>query len=341
MKLLVTGAAGFIGSAFIREALKQGHSIVVLDALTYAGHLENLEDILKPGTVDFEKGDICDFENNFKLLKKYQINALLNFAAESHVDNSISGPKKFIETNILGTFALLEAARNYFASLTDAQKSEFRYLQVSTDEVYGSLGETGKFHEALPYQPNSPYSASKASSDHLVRAWFHTYGLPTITTNCSNNYGPRQYPEKLIPVMITKALKGEALPVYGTGGNIRDWIHAEDHSRGILLALKKGTPGETYCFGGNSERNNLEVVKSICSILDEVQPRSDKKSYSEQISFVKDRAGHDWRYAIDDTKAQKELGFVREYKKFEDGLVATIKWYLANQEWSQKVTGKN
>jgi dTDP-glucose 4,6-dehydratase len=341
MKLLVTGAAGFIGSAFIREALKQGHSIVVLDALTYAGHLENVEDILKPGTVDFEKGDICDFENNLKLLKKYQINALLNFAAESHVDNSISGPKKFIETNIMGTFALLEAARNYFATLTDSQKAEFRYLQVSTDEVYGSLGEEGKFHEALPYQPNSPYSASKASSDHLVRAWFHTYGLPTITTNCSNNYGPRQYPEKLIPVMITKALKGESLPVYGTGGNIRDWIHAEDHSRGILLALKKGQPGQTYCFGGNSERNNLEVVKSICSILDEVKPRSDKKSYSEQISFVKDRAGHDWRYAIDDSKAQKELGFVREYKKFEDGLVATINWYLANQEWSQKVTSKN
>jgi dTDP-glucose 4,6-dehydratase len=339
MNLLVTGAAGFIGSAFIREALKHGHRVVILDALTYAGHTENFDDILKPGTLDFEKGDIRNFDNNLSLLKKYNIDALLNFAAESHVDNSISGPKEFIDTNINGTFSLLEATRSYIGN-DEIKKTKFRFLHVSTDEVYGSLGETGKFNESLPYQPNSPYSASKAASDHLVRAWHHTYGINTITTNCSNNYGPRQFPEKLIPVMIQKCLKGEPLPVYGTGGNIRDWIHVEDHSRGILLALTHGVAGETYCFGGNSERNNLDVVKSICAILDEVRPRADKKSYTEQITFVKDRAGHDWRYAIDDTKAQRELGFERQYKKFEDGLRATVTWYLENAQWAEKVTSK-
>lgn len=340
MKLLVTGAAGFIGSAFVREAIKAGHHVVAYDVLTYAGHLENLEDILKPGHVDFEKADIKDFNQALSILKKYSIDCVLNFAAESHVDNSISGPRAFIETNVLGTFSMLEASRSYWSDLTGSKKENFRYLQVSTDEVYGSLGETGKFHEDLPYQPNSPYSASKAASDHLARAWFHTYKLPTITTNCSNNYGPRQFPEKLIPVMITKCLTGDKLPVYGNGGNIRDWIHVEDHSRGVLLALTKGTPGETYCFGGNSERNNLQVVKSICSMLDEIKPRQDKKSYHEQVSFVQDRAGHDWRYAIDDNKAQKQLGFTRQYKQFEDGLKHTIQWYLSNLNWVDKVKSK-
>lgn len=340
MRLLVTGAAGFIGSSFVRQALKENYKIVILDALTYAGHMENIQEILKPGEVDFVKSDIKSFEDNLNIFNQYKIDAVINFAAESHVDNSISGPKAFVDTNILGTFALLEASRSYFQKLSDEAKKNFRYVQVSTDEVYGTLGDTGKFHEKLPYQPNSPYSASKAASDHLARAWYHTYKLPTITTNCSNNYGPRQFPEKLIPVMITKCLKQEPLPVYGTGGNIRDWIHAEDHSNGVLLALKKGTPGETYCFGGNSERNNLDVVKSICTILDELKPRADKKSYNELISFVQDRAGHDWRYAIDDSKAQKELGFTRKYKQFEEGLKATVIWYLENMKWVEQVKNK-
>lgn len=340
MRLVVTGAAGFIGSAFVREAIQAGHDIVILDALTYAGHMENIDGILKPGKVDFVKSDIKSFDDSLAIFQKYNVDAVVNFAAESHVDNSISGPRAFIETNIMGTFALLEASRSYWQKLDGAKKTNFRYVQVSTDEVYGSLGDTGKFHEKLPYQPNSPYSASKAASDHLARAWFHTYHMPTITTNCSNNYGPRQFPEKLIPVMITKCLAGENLPVYGNGGNVRDWIHVEDHSRGVLLALTKGTPGETYCFGGNSERNNLQVVNTICTILDEVRPRSDKKSYKEQISFVQDRAGHDWRYAIDDTKAQKELGFNRQYKQFEDGLKATVLWYLDNLGWVDQVKSK-
>lgn len=340
MRLVVTGAAGFIGSAFVREAIQAGHDIVILDALTYAGHLENIDSILKPGKVDFVKSDIKSFDDSLAIFQKYNVDAVVNFAAESHVDNSISGPRAFIETNIMGTFALLEASRSYWQKLDGAKKTNFRYIQVSTDEVYGSLGDTGKFHEKLPYQPNSPYSASKAASDHLARAWFHTYHMPTITTNCSNNYGPRQFPEKLIPVMITKCLAGEKLPVYGNGGNVRDWIHVEDHSRGVLLALTKGTPGETYCFGGNSERNNLQVVNTICAILDEVRPRSDKKSYKDQISFVQDRAGHDWRYAIDDTKAQKELGFSRQYKQFEDGLKATVLWYLNNLGWVDQVKSK-
>lgn len=341
MRIVVTGAAGFIGSAFVREAAQNGHEIVILDALTYAGHMENIEDILKPGKIDFVKSDIKSFEDSLSLFQKYNVDSVVNFAAESHVDNSISGPRAFVETNVMGTFSLLEASRAYYQKLETSKKANFRYVQVSTDEVYGSLGDTGKFHEELPYKPNSPYSASKAASDHLARAWFHTYGLPTVTTNCSNNYGPRQFPEKLIPVMITKCLSGEKLPVYGNGGNVRDWIHVEDHSRGVLLALTKGLPGETYCFGGNSERNNLQVVNTICAILDEVRPRTDKKSYKEQISFVQDRAGHDWRYAIDDSKAQKNLGFDRRYKQFEDGLKATVIWYLDNLGWVDKVKSKN
>jgi dTDP-glucose 4,6-dehydratase len=340
MKLLVTGAAGFIGSSFVRDALKHNHSIYVLDMLTYAGHIENIEDLIEKKQLMFIKEDICNFESNLKILNEYKIDAVVNFAAESHVDNSIHGPKDFIQTNILGTFALLEASRSYWSKLPDQAKTNFRYLQVSTDEVFGSLGDTGKFSETTAYQPNSPYSASKAAADHLVRAWHHTYKLPTITTNCSNNYGPRQFPEKLIPLMINHALTGKALPVYGNGSNIRDWIHVEDHASGVLLALTKGTPGSTYCFGGNSERNNLHVVQTLCKMLDELKPRADKKSYAEQISFVTDRAGHDWRYAIDDTLAQKELGFTRKYKNFEEGLHQTIKWYLENQEWVKKVSEK-
>lgn len=340
MNILVTGAAGFIGSSFIREALKKTYKIHVIDALTYAGHIENIEELVASKQISFTRGDICDSFFLNSLFINNEFSAVVNFAAESHVDNSISNPQKFIETNVFGTFQLLEASKKYWNTLAGDDKKNFRYLQVSTDEVYGTLGDSGKFHEALPYKPNSPYSASKAAGDHLVRAWYHTYGLPTLATNCSNNYGPRQFPEKLIPVMITNALQMKSLPVYGNGGNIRDWIHVEDHSRGVLLALERGIPGETYCFGGNSERNNLQVVQTICDLLDRTRPRSDKKSYRELIVFVKDRAGHDWRYAIDDTKAQKELGFEREYKDFEQGLSATLDWYLNNSNWIQKVISK-
>ena len=332
--LLVTGACGFIGSAFVRQAVEKGHQITVLDALTYAGHKENLAGVPHELVV----GPIQDKNLVQKLLQANRFAGLVNFAAESHVDRSITGPAPFIETNIQGTFNLLSCSYDYWKALADTEKAKFRYLQISTDEVYGSLGPTGKFNETLPYQPNSPYSASKASADHLVRAWFHTYGLPTLTTNCSNNYGPRQFPEKLIPHMITCALTGKPLPVYGDGGNIRDWIHVEDHCNGILLALEKGRPGSTYCFGGNAERNNLDVVKTICKELDRLRPRKDGKSYSELIAFVPDRLGHDRRYAIDDALAQKELGFKRRYD-FETGLKHTIQWYLDNADWCKAVIG--
>lgn len=339
--ILVTGAAGFIGSAFTRIALEKKYRITILDAMTYAGHIENLEEVLSSGKCDLVKGDIQDFNLVDSLFQKNNFCGVLNFAAESHVDNSISGPKAFIETNILGTFNLLEVTRKHWAQWPIDKKNQFRFLHVSTDEVFGQLGETGQFSETTPYAPNSPYSASKAGSDLLVRAWHHTYGLPTITTNCSNNYGPRQFPEKLIPLMIRHALAGKKLPVYGKGANIRDWIHVEDHSAGVLLAFEKGTPGETYCFGGNSERNNLDVVSKICEILDEKSPRKDGKKHSVGIDFVQDRLGHDFRYAIDDSYAQKKLGFTRRYKNFEEGLRQTIDWYLANQKWSEKVLGKN
>jgi dTDP-glucose 4,6-dehydratase len=332
--LLVTGAAGFIGSQFIRDQAQRGHKVVVLDALTYAGHRENLDGV----NCELVVGNITDGALVSSLLKKHAVDALVNFAAESHVDRSITGPRAFIETNVIGTYTLLNAANGYWSELpAGTRKDGFRYLQVSTDEVYGSLGPTGKFHEKLPYEPNSPYSASKAGADHLVRAWHHTYGLPTLTTNCSNNYGPRQFPEKLIPTMITNALGGKKLPVYGDGGNIRDWIHVEDHCHGIELALAKGKPGETYCFGGNSERNNLDVVRTICRELDGLKPMAGGTKHDTLISFVPDRLGHDRRYAIDDAKAQRELGFKRKYSQFEDGLKATIRWYLENQAWCQAV----
>jgi len=338
--IMVTGAAGFIGSSFARQAVSRNYQVIIVDALTYAGHMENIEEIVDGDKVIFEKVNLLDFPELQKLFKKYQFSGVVNFAAESHVDNSISGPKAFIETNITGAFHLLEAAREYWANLADKSKKEFRFLHVSTDEVFGALGAEGKFSETTAYAPNSPYSASKAASDHLVRAWFHTYGLPTVITNCSNNYGPRQFPEKLIPRMIQCALKGEALPVYGNGSNIRDWIHIDDHASGVMLAFEKAKPGSNYCFGGNSERNNLEVVKSICRILDDLRPREDGKKHETNIRFVEDRLGHDFRYAIDDRLAQKELGFTRHYKNFEDGLAQTVNWYLENQEWSDKVTGQ-
>jgi dTDP-glucose 4,6-dehydratase len=336
MKYLVTGAAGFIGSTFVELCAQRGDSVVVLDALTYAGHRENLEPLIRAGKLELVVGNICDGPLVAQLVKKHRPDALLNFAAESHVDRSIDSPAAFITTNIQGTFTLLSAALDHWQSLSGGEKERFRYLQVSTDEVYGSLDEFGKFSETTPMAPNSPYSASKASADLLVRAWHHTYGLPTLTTNCSNNYGPRQFPEKLIPHMITCALEGKPLPVYGDGGNVRDWIHVEDHSRGILLALETGKPGETYCFGGDAERNNLDVVRTICRTLDRLRPRTDGQSYESNIAFVKDRLGHDRRYAIDDTRAQKELGFTRRYA-FETGLENTIRWYLENQNWCAAV----
>lgn len=337
MRILVTGGAGFIGSCFVRKALERGFAVTVLDALTYAGHLENLETSngLLDG-VDFVEGNIADATLLEKLFSQNSFQYVVNFAAESHVDRSISGPAAFIETNIGGTFQLLEQSLRYFKR---TNPSHFRFLQISTDEVYGELGETGKFSETWAYRPNSPYSASKASADHLVHAWQRTFGLPTLITNCSNNYGPRQLPEKLIPVVITRALKEESIPVYGEGKNIRDWIHVEDHSEGIWLALEKGKPGETYCLGGHAEKRNIDLVETICSILDKLRPRSAGKKYRELISFVKDRPGHDWRYAIDDTKAERDLGFKRKYD-FQTGIQATIEWYLANEAWCSKVRTK-
>lgn len=353
--ILLTGGAGFIGSNFVEVALEEGHKIVVIDALTYAGHKENLQEFLQ-GTsgvqnkITFVEANINNSELIERLLFEHQVDWLLNFAAESHVDKSIAGPAPFIETNIHGTFKLLTAAKNYYEKLTGSKKDQFRYHQVSTDEVFGTLGQTGKFSEVTPYQPNSPYSASKAAADHLVRAWFHTYKLPTITTNCSNNYGPKQFPEKLIPHMILSALSGKPLPVYGKGDNIRDWIHVKDHARGILAALKNGKVGEVYCFGGNCERTNLQVVEAIAKELDSVKPMASqdgvaksgaaKKSYADQIEFVTDRPGHDFRYAIDDTKAVKELGYTRKYLNFEQGLKDTVAWYLKNMDWAKQVMSK-
>jgi dTDP-glucose 4,6-dehydratase len=337
--ILVCGGAGFIGSCFVQQLLEQGWRVVILDALTYAGHLENLESVQAHLQFTFVRGNITDGSLVLNLLHQHALDMLVNFAAESHVDRSIDTPSAFVETNIGGVFSLLNASLSYWQSLTGIKKVSYRHLQVSTDEVYGSLGSTGKFSETTAYAPNSPYSASKAAGDHLVRAWFHTYGLPTLTTNCSNNYGPRQFPEKLIPHIIQCALQEKSLPVYGDGSNVRDWIHVEDHCRGIQLALTQGRPGQTYCFGGDAERNNLEVVKAICLELDQRKPRANHTPYENLIQFVKDRLGHDRRYAIDDTLAQKDLGFKRQYG-FESGLRETIRWYLDHHAWCQAVLKK-
>ncbi len=340
--VILTGGAGFIGSTAVEQLVEQGVYVVVLDALTYAGFRENLTHLPK-AAYELVHGSITDAALVTELFAKHQPLALLNFAAESHVDNSIAAPNAFIQTNIIGTYTLLEAARNYWGGLDAAKQAKFRFVHISTDEVFGSLGAEGKFHEQYPYAPNSPYSASKAAADHLVRAWFHTYGLPTITTNCTNNYGKRQFPEKLIPLMIMNALAAKPLPIYGDGLNIRDWIHVEDHASGVLLAWRKGVIGESYCFGGNAERGNIDVVTAICTTLDELCPRNgtpdNEGLYSELITYVTDRQGHDKRYAIDDSKAVAELGFTRRYN-FEQGLRQTIQWYLDNQHWCNIVMGK-
>ncbi len=330
-KIIITGAAGFIGCNFTKLAIEKGHEVLAIDCLTYAGHLENLEPVEGHKHFRFEKRNICDPKIG-ELISHYQPDYFVNFAAESHVDRSISDPLVFVETNIKGTANLLHHCLNYWRT-----QKNFRYLQVSTDEVYGSLGPTGKFEEKTPLDPSSPYSASKAGADLLVNAWFHTYGLPTIITRCSNNYGPYQYPEKLIPHMIHCALEGKPLPVYGDGKNIRDWIHVEDHCEGIFAALEKGKAGSVYCFGGESEVENIRLVETLCEILDKRRPS--KVSYKNQITFVKDRLGHDRRYAIENAFSRKELGF-RPKKNFQDGLLQTIDWYLSHQTWCKNVLEK-
>lgn len=333
---LVTGGAGFIGGNFVLEAVRRGVRVVNLDALTYAGNLDTLAALQGNPDHVFVHGDIGDRALVARLLAEHRPQAVVNFAAESHVDRSIDGPAAFVQTNVVGTLALLEAARDYWKSLEGAAKDAFRFLHVSTDEVYGSLGETGRFTEETPYAPNSPYSASKAASDHLVRAFHHTYGLPTLTTNCSNNYGPYQFPEKLIPLMIAKAVAGEPLPVYGDGGNVRDWLYVGDHCAAIRAVLERGRVGETYNVGGDAERRNIEVVRAICALLDARRPRADGASREAQITFVADRPGHDRRYAIDASKIKRELGWAPTVT-FEEGLARTVDWYLANQQWVKRV----
>lgn len=329
--ILVTGGAGFIGSNFVPYFVEnnEDYHLVNLDALTYAGNLENVSEVENHPRYTFIKGDICDKDFIDNLFQEYQFHDVIHFAAESHVDNSISGPEAFIKTNVLGTFNLLEASRKLWMNSPNEYKSEFqnsRFHHVSTDEVYGTLGETGLFEETTPYAPNSPYSASKAGSDMIVRSYFHTYGMNVVTTNCSNNYGPKQHNEKLIPTIIRKALTGENIPIYGDGKNVRDWLYVLDHCKGIELAFKTGKAGETYNIGGRNERNNLYIVDKVCSILDEIKPKQ-SGSYKEQITFVKDRPGHDMRYAIDATKIENELGWKAD-ENFESGIVKTIEWYI-------------
>lgn len=336
--ILVTGGAGFIGSNFILQHLRGESSRVVnLDKLTYAGNLRNLESVAGDRRYEFVQGDIGDRRMVRQLLERHEPAAIVHFAAESHVDRSIRGPEEFIQTNINGTFALLEESRSYWAGLADTERSKFRFLHVSTDEVYGSLGANdAPFSETTPYAPNSPYAASKAASDHLVRAYQHTFGIPTLTTNCSNNYGPFQFPEKLIPLMILNARDRKPLPVYGDGKNIRDWLYVEDHCEAISTVLKHGRPGETYNIGGWNEKPNIEIVQTVCDLVDEFSGRVDH-SRRELITFVKDRPGHDRRYAMNAGKVERELGW-RPKETFESGLRKTVRWYLENDEWVRGVT---
>jgi dTDP-glucose 4,6-dehydratase len=334
--LLVTGGAGFIGANFVLQSVAAGHRVINLDKLTYAGNLDTLASLESNAQHVFVQGDIGDRSLIAKLLDEHRPDAVINFAAESHVDRSIDGPAAFIETNVVGTLGLLESTRDYWRSLDAGTQKHFRFLHVSTDEVYGSLGAEGQFKETTPYAPNSPYSASKAASDHLVRAFHHTYGLPVLTTNCSNNYGPYQFPEKLIPLIIQKALAGESLPVYGDGLNVRDWLFVGDHCTAIQRVLEAGRVGETYNVGGNAERENLTVVKTICALLDQRRPLADGRKRESLITFVKDRPGHDRRYAIDSSKLQNELGW-RPSQTFESGIAHTVDWYLSNTEWVSRV----
>ena len=339
MTVLVTGGAGFIGSNFVHAWLAHQEEVLVnLDKLTYAGNLRNLHALAGDSRHHFVQGDIGDTTLVSQLLATHQPRAVLHFAAESHVDRSIHGPMDFIQTNVVGTFQLLESVRAYWAGLDAQAKQAFRFLHVSTDEVYGSLAaDAPAFSENHPYEPNSPYSASKAASDHLVRAWHHTYGLPVLTTNCSNNYGPYHFPEKLIPLVIHNALAGKPLPIYGDGQQVRDWLYVEDHCKAIMRVLQDGRLGETYNVGGWNEKPNIEVVRTLCALLDELKPRADGQSYATQMTFVKDRPGHDRRYAIDARKLERELGW-RPEETFETGLRKTVQWYLNHGDWVQEVT---
>jgi dTDP-glucose 4,6-dehydratase len=339
--ILVTGGLGFIGSNFIRLLMRSGEfeQVINFDKQTYAGNPENLQDLEKENSYHFIQADICDGNSVLQALESYEVDAVVNFAAESHVDRSIDGPEPFVQTNVVGTLRLLEAFKSYYNSQSEDRKSSLRFLHVSTDEVYGSLKpEDPAFCENTPYAPNSPYSASKASADHLVRAYHHTFGLPVLTTNCSNNYGPYQFPEKLIPLMILNACEGKNLPIYGDGSNIRDWLHVEDHCSGILAVLQQGRVGETYCIGGASEKTNMEVIDTLCDILDRHHPRC--APHDQLKTFVKDRPGHDHRYAIDFSKIKSELGWQPSYS-FEDGMEQTVEWYLNHQEWCNNVTSGN
>jgi dTDP-glucose 4,6-dehydratase len=328
MKLLVTGGAGFIGSAVVRHAIQGGHKVVNLDKLTYAGSLSNVAEVSGNLNYAFEQADICDRKAIDAILARHRPDAIMHLAAESHVDRSIDGPAAFMETNIMGTYTMLEAARAYWTA--EGKPDSFRFHHISTDEVFGSLRPTGKFTETTPYDPRSPYSASKAASDHLVRAWHETYGLPVVLTNCSNNYGPYHFPEKLIPVVILKALAGAPIPIYGRGDNIRDWLYVEDHADALLLVVQKGALGESYNIGGENEATNLDLVTKICAILDEKRPGN--RPYAEQIAFVTDRPGHDQRYAIDPSRIREELGW-RPSVTLDEGLEKTVEWFLGHEDW--------
>ena len=335
--LLVTGGAGFIGSEVVRQLLAETDwTVVNVDKLTYAGNLESLESVAGHPRYRFEQVDICEAPAVRGLFERHRPGAVMHLAAESHVDRSIDGPGEFVRTNVWGTYTLLQEALRHWRTLPPERRAAFRFHHVSTDEVYGSLGPTGRFTEDTPYAPNSPYSASKASSDHLVRAWFHTYGLPVVTSNCSNNYGPFQFPEKLIPLVTLNALEGRPLPVYGKGDNVRDWLYVGDHARALRSVLTAGTPGETYNVGGNNERTNLEVVRTICAVLDELLPDSPHRPHERLVTFVTDRPGHDRRYAIDASKIARELGWTPA-ESFESGLRKTVRWYLENPRWWRRV----
>ncbi|WP_294327239.1 dTDP-glucose 4,6-dehydratase [uncultured Sphingomonas sp.] len=333
MRIFVTGGAGFIGSALVRHLIENTtHDVLNFDKLTYAGTLSTVERIANSNRYRFVQGDICDAETVRAAIAEFKPDVITHLAAESHVDRSIDGPGAFVQTNVVGTYTMLAEARAYWLSLDEVARAAFRFHHISTDEVYGSLGDTGLFTEDTPYDPRSPYSASKAGSDHLVSAWGHTFGLPVLITNCSNNYGPYHFPEKLIPLMIAKALDGEPLPIYGKGDQVRDWLYVEDHVRALQAVFERGEPGRTYNVGGHNERQNIEVVKTLCAILDDRRPRADGRSYAEQMTSVADRPGHDKRYAIDASRIGDELGW-HPAETFETGIAKTVDWYLANEDW--------
>jgi dTDP-glucose 4,6-dehydratase len=336
-RFLVTGGAGFIGSAVVRTLIRDtSHQVLVVDKLTYAGNLDSLKPVANNPRYGFERADIADAERMRAVVQAYAPDVVMHLAAESHVDRSIDGPGEFLQTNVVGTYSLLQAALAYWRGLSPERQAAFRFHHISTDEVFGSLGHEGFFHEEYPYQPSSPYSASKAASDHFVRAWHHTYGLPTLVTNCSNNYGPYHFPEKLIPLTILNAIEGKPLPVYGQGTNVRDWLYVDDHARALILAAERGRPGETYAIGGHNERRNIDVVQAICALVDELAPNAAIGPRERLITYVSDRPGHDQRYAVDASKIERDLGW-RPAETFESGLRKTVEWYLANQEWWERV----